>query len=135
MIENLVDTAIAALLKTISGLNVVIGMRDVTPELDTPFCVVWSRVEGFEGKTPVYNLLTTIEYETTPGPDSSDTVAAVVSVMSNIDSVLNTQPTPAVLATLPLAGLNYLAWKAVSRTQQEPGDRRINLRELQVFAQ
>jgi hypothetical protein len=132
MIENLVDKAIAALLATISGLNVVIGMEDPYPNLQAPFCVVHSVVDSFDGKTPVYKLLTTIEYESIPGPDS---VANVVSVMSSIDTVLSTQPSGAVLATLPLSGMTYLAWKAINKTQQEAADRRKNVRELQVFAQ
>lgn len=132
MIESLVDNAIAALLRTISGLKAVAGMSDNTPELTTPFCVVYSNVQGFVGKTPVYELLTTIEYETIPGPDS---VASVAAVMSSIDSILNTQPTSAVLAGLPLSGLTYLGWESIQRTQQEPGERRKNVRELKVFAQ
>lgn len=132
MIEALVDKAIASLLSTIQGLKVVVGMGDPFPLLKTPFCVVFSNVISFEGRTPIYSLQTTIEYETISG---ANTVASVQNVMSSIDTVIGTQPSALVLAGLQTAGLTYLSWQAISKTQQDPGDRRKNVRELQVFAQ
>ena len=120
MIENLVDTAIAALLATISGLKVVAGLQDNEPNLTTPYCAVYSNVVGYVGRNPLYELTTVIEYVSISGQDEA---ASVEATMTAIDTILNTSSLPTVL------------WEAISRTQQEVGDRRRNIRELKVFAQ
>jgi hypothetical protein len=132
MIENLVDKVFVALLQTISGLSVYPGMGDNSPALQAPFCVVWSDIESYEGREPVFTLKTTIEYESIPGVD---TVNNVESVMSSIDHVLSNQPSGGVISGLPLSAFNLFCWEEIQSSKQEPGDRRKNIRELKVFAQ
>jgi hypothetical protein len=117
MIENLVDSAVATMLSTIPGLVVVVGMQDNDPALVTPYCAVYSNVQNVEAKTPIFELLTTIEYVSISG---QDTVTDVESVMTSIDSAMLTPPVT--LKVWPL------------RTQQDVGDRRRNIREYKVFA-
>jgi hypothetical protein len=119
VIENLVDTAIASLFSTIAGLKVVVGIQDNEPALTTPYCAVYSTVQGFVGRNPIYELLTTIEYVSISGQDEA---ADVETVMSEIDTILSTSSLPTVL------------WESISRTQQDVGDRRRNVRELKTFA-
>jgi hypothetical protein len=54
--------------------------------------------------------------------------------MWSIDVDLTTQPSSGVLAKLTTTGLAYLGWESVRKTNQTPGDRRTNLRELTVHA-
>jgi hypothetical protein len=136
VIEALVDKAIASLLSTIPGLNVVVGMEDNSPNLTAPDCVVFSSVQKADGRTPIYELLTTIEYVSISGPDE---VADVETTVTAIDRLLTTPPTGSLLtslaATCAALGLTGCEWDRISRTQQDVGDRRRNIRELQVFAQ
>lgn len=125
MIENLVDTAIASLLSTISGLKVVVGMEDNEPALTTPYCVVYSVVQTTEGTVVIYELLTVIEYNSISGQNE---VADVETTMSAIDALLNSHP------ALSDTGLQFIGWQGIDRTQQNVGDRRRNLRELKVIA-
>ncbi len=117
MIENLVDKAIAGLLSPITGLKVVVGMQDNEPALTAPFCVVYSNVQSVQAKTPIYELLTVVEYESISGADAVQDVDTMVSA---IDQAL--MSAPAELKIYPL------------RTQQEVGDRRRTVREYRVFA-
>jgi|SRR5215475_2367686 len=130
MIENAVDQAIVSLLKRVSGLVVLAGMQDNEPPLITPYCAVHSQIQRFAGRTPIYELLATIEYQSVSGQDA---IANVESVMSSIDDLISVQPTDTTgLATAPFA---FLGWESIPRTEQDVGDRRKNIRELQVFAQ
>ena len=132
MIDRLVDQAIASLLATIAGLKVFAGAEDIDPALVAPFCVVYSDITAMSGRTPIYSLLSRIEYNSIAG---LDTIANTQSIMTQIDSLIspggNYSSTPGVSTS----GLNYLAWEAVGRSSQEWGDRRKNLRELLVKAQ
>jgi hypothetical protein len=116
MIEHLVDNVIATLLGSISGLKVVVGMQDNLPALETPYCVVYSSVQSVQGRIPIYELLTTVEYESISGQDM---VSDVDTAITAIDAALLTPP--AELLMYPL------------RTQQDIGDRRRNVREFKVF--
>ena len=130
MIENAVDQAIVSLLKRVPGLVVLAGMQDNEPPLTTPYCAVYSNIQRFQGRIPVYELLTTIEYQSVSGQDP---IVSVQNIMSQIDNLLSNQPSDLTgLVTAPFA---YLGWESIPRTQQEVGDRRKNVRELQVFAQ
>jgi hypothetical protein len=131
MIELLVDKAIASLLATIDGLHVFVGFEDNEPVLETPYCVVHSVVQNADGRNPIYELVTTIEYTSISGQNG---VAGVETTMTAIDTLLTTQPTSDMLAALITAGLGYLGWQNIPKTQQDVGDRRHNIRELKVFA-
>jgi len=130
MIENAVDQAIVSLLKRISGLVVLAGMQDNEPPLQTAWCAVYSHIERFQGRVPIYELLTTIEYQSISGQDP---VSSVQNVMGQIDALLLTQPSD--LTGLAVAPFVFLGWESIPRTQQDVGDRRKNIRELSVFAQ
>jgi hypothetical protein len=129
-IDKLVDQAIAnALAGSISGLKVLIGMQDMEPVLETPYCAVFSVLNRFTGRTPIYELMTTIEYVSISG---QDTVAEVSSAMTSIDTLISTGADLSGFNFAP--GLRYLAWESINRSQQEVGDRRKNIRELLVRA-
>ena len=132
MIENAVDQAIVSLLQTIPGLDVLAGMQDNEPPLQTAYCAVHSNIQRFQGRTPVYELLTTIEYQSISGQDP---VTQIENIMSQIDQVIATQPSNTVLAGLDTAPFLFLGWESIPRSEQNVGDRRKNVRELQVFAQ
>jgi hypothetical protein len=132
MIDRFVDKAIASLLATIQGLKVLVGAEDIEPALAVPFCVVYSDVTAMTGRTPIYHLLTRVEYNSIAG---LDTMAQTEPMMTAIDNLISPggdySSNPAVSA----AGLVYLAWEAIARSSQEFGDRRKNVRELLVQAQ
>lgn len=132
MIDRFVDKAIASLLETIQGLKVFVGAEDIEPALAVPFCVVYSDVSGMSGRKPVYHLISRIEYNSIAGLDA---IAQTETVMSAIDALISPggdySSNPAVSA----AGLQYLAWESIGRSSQEFGDRRKNVRELEVKAQ
>ena len=129
-IDKLVDQALANMLAgLITGLKVLIGMQEIEPVLETPYCAVFSVLNRFTGRTPIYELMTTIEYVTISG---QDTVANVAQIMAQIDTLLNTGHDLSDFGFAP--GLNYLAWESINRSQQEVGDRRKNIRELLVRA-
>jgi hypothetical protein len=131
MIDHTVDQAIASLLATISGLKVVVGMADNYPVLETPYLAVYSQIQGFSGRIPIYELLTTIEYQTISGQDM---VSDVENVMSQIDALIGPGGDRSATPGVNTAGLRYLAWESIDRGIQEPGDRRKNIRELLVRA-
>jgi hypothetical protein len=132
MVEHLVDQAISALLAaSVPGLTALPGLQD-DEGVQTPFCAVYSRVEEVNGKTAVFMLLTTVELVSISGQDP---VAYVNATMTAIDRALTTQPSPLVLATLPLSNFSYgPTWEHIPRTQNEVGDRRRSIRELHVYA-
>jgi hypothetical protein len=131
MIDRTVDQAIASLLATIPGLKVVVGMEDNYPALETPYLAVYSQIQGFSGRTPIYQLLTTIEYQTVSGQDM---VANVETVMGQIDALIGPGGDRSTMPGINTAGLRFLAWESIDRGLQEPGDRRKNIRELLVHA-
>jgi len=132
MIDRLVDKAVASLLSTISGLKVLVGAEDIEPALETPFCVVHSDIQSMTGRTPVYSLLTRIEYNSIAGQDS---MASTDPVMTSIDSLVGPGGDYSANPAVSAAGLAYLAWESIPRSSQEFGDRRKNIRELAVKAQ
>lgn len=130
MIENAVDQAIVSLLQRIPGLVVLAGMQDMEPPLTTPYCAVYSNIQRFQGRKPVYELLCTIEYQTISGQDPA---TSVENIMTQIDNLISVQPSDLTgLATAPFA---FLGWESIPRSEQNVGDRRKNIRELHVFAQ
>jgi hypothetical protein len=132
MVEYLVDQAISALISaSVPGLTALAGLQD-DEGVSTPYCAVYSRVEAVEGRTAVFQLLTTVELVSISGQDP---VAYVNATMTAIDRALTTQPSPLVLASLPLSNFAYgPTWEHIPRTANEVGDRRRNVRELQVYA-
>jgi len=132
MIDRFVDKAIASLLATIHGLEVFVGAEDIEPALSAPFCVVYSEVTGMSGRSPVYNLITRIEYNSIAGFDA---MVQTEPIMTQIDSLISLGGDYSTNPAVSAAGLNYLAWEAILRTAQEFGDRRKNIRELEVKAQ
>jgi hypothetical protein len=135
MIDNLVDVAVASLLKAstsgVQGLTVVEGIEDNVPDLVTPYLVVYSAVQKEDAKTPVYTLKTTIELVTLSGVADETFVSNTMSV---IDAALNNTPSPAVMAQVQTAGLSHLSWHSIDKSTQEIGDRRKDVRELITFA-
>jgi hypothetical protein len=131
MIDRTVDQAIASLLATIPGIKVVAGMEDNYPVLETPYLVVYSQIQSFSGRTPIYQLLTTIEYQTISGQDM---VADVATVMSQVDALIGPGGDHSATPGVNTAGLRYLAWESIDRGLQDVGDRRKNIRELLVHA-
>ena len=129
MIERYVDTAIANLLRTISGLQVYEGLQDNEPPLETPYCAVFSNVTEISGRLPVYGLLTTIEYVTVSG---QDVATNVIDVMTQIDNLIG--PGADYSGTIQTPGLSGCRWQAIGRSEQQVGDRRIIIRELTVKA-
>ena len=129
MIERYVDTAIANLLRTISGLQVFEGLQDNEPPLGTPYCAVFSNVVEITGRLPVYALLTTIEYVTVSG---QDTAQNVIAIMTQIDKLIG--PGANYTGTIPTPGLNGCRWESIGRSEQQVGDRRKVIRELAVKA-
>jgi hypothetical protein len=138
MIDNLVDAAVATLLKATlasSGyttVTVIEGIEDNMPDLVTPYLVTYSNVISHEGKTPVYKLNTKIDLVTLSGISEEVFVANVMSV---VDATLNNQPSPAILAQINTTGLSLLWWQAIAKSTQEVGDRRRDVRELETIAQ
>jgi hypothetical protein len=132
MIDRLVDKAVASLLETISGLSVFVGAEDNEPQLQTPFCVVWSNVTAVSGREPVYSLETQIEYNSISGQDP---IATTENIMSQIDALISPGGNYSGQAGIVTAGLKYLAWESLARSQESVGDRRKNMRALLVHAQ
>jgi hypothetical protein len=58
-------------------------------------------------------------------------ISDLTALMSVIDEALIDQQD----VSVPTPGLVYLGWEAIQRSEQTPGDRRINMREIQVFTQ
>ena len=131
MIDRTVDKAIASFLGTIPGVLVVVGAEDNYPPLQTPYLVVYSNIQGFSGRIPIYELLTTIEYQSISG---QDLIANVENIMSQIDVLIGPGGNYSKLAGVTTIGLTYLAWESISRGVQDVGDRRKNIRELLVKA-
>lgn len=127
MIDRLVDQAIASLLERIPGLNVLVGVEDNYPVLQTPYCVVYSNINRFSGRKPIYELTTMIEYVTISGQDLA---ANVENVLTQIDQLIS--PGADYSGTVTTTGLRSLLWEGINRSQQEVGDRRKNIRELLV---
>ena len=132
MIDRLVDKAIASLLGTVSGLKVLVGAEDIEPALETPFCVVHSEITGFSGRKPIYNLVSHIEYNSIAGQDA---IAQTDSIMTAIDALIGPGGDYSANPAISTAGLSFLVWESIARSSQEYGDRRKNIRELQVKAQ
>ncbi len=134
MIDALVDSTVAAYLSGVlaaSGypsFTVVTGLEDNLPDLACPYLVVHSVIDRFQGRNPVFQLRTSIELHSVTGMEP---VADLEALMTVVDRALITQQKVAVLTP----GLVYLGWEAVQRSQQTPGDRRMNLREIEVFSQ
>jgi len=134
MIDALVDNTVAAYLQGVlaaSGypsFTVVIGLEDNEPELACPYLVVHSAIERFYGRTPVFQLRTRIELHSL---STLEPVSQLEALMTVIDQALISQAK----VNVPTAGLVYLGWEAITRSEQTPGDRRVNLRELEVFGQ
>jgi hypothetical protein len=134
MIDALVDSTVAAYLSGVlaasgySSFTVVTGMENNEPELACPYLVVHSAIESFQGRDPVFQLRTTIELHSLSGIEP---VSELEKLMSVIDEALIDQQN----VNVPTVGLVYLGWEAITRSEQTPRDRRINLRELQVFSQ
>ena len=132
MIDRTVDKAIASFLGTIPGLSVVVGAEDNYPVLETPYLVIYSNINGFTGRIPIYELLTTIEYQSISG---QDLVANVENIMSQVDALIGPGGDHSATPGVNTSGLSYLAWESISRGVQDVGDRRKNIRELLVRAQ
>lgn len=132
MIDRIVDQAIVSLLETIQGLKVLVGAENIEPALQTPFCAVHSEITGMSGRKPIYSLTTRIEYNSIAGLDS---MAQTDLVMNQIDSLIGPGGDYSATPGVSTAGLDFLGWEAVGRSSQEWGDRRKNIRELQVKAQ
>lgn len=132
MIDRLVDKAIASLLGTIQGLQVFVGAEDIEPALAVPFCVVYSDITAMSGRTPIYHLTTKVEYNSIAGLDP---MTQTESDMTAIDALISPGGNFTTKPGVSTIGLSYLAWEAIGRTSQEWGDRRKNVRELQVKAQ
>ena len=136
MIDNLVDNALATLLRAsltgIAGLSVVTGIQDNMPDLETPYLVIYSDIEKAEANKPVFTLKTIIEYVTLSGIEGQ---ATIQTTMTAVDAALSNTPLPAIEAQVVTTGLRYLAWQAIERSQENVGDRRKNVRELTVFAE
>jgi len=135
MIDNLVDVAVSSLLEActsgVQGLTVIEGIEDNVPDLVTPYLVVYSNVIKEDGRTPVYTLNTKIDLVTLTGVSDE---AFVANTMSIIDAALSNQPSPAILAQVTTTGLSHCSWKTIERSTQEIGDRRTDVRELEVNA-
>ena len=136
MIDNFVDVEIASLLKAstsgVQGLTVVVGIEDNQPDLVTPYICVYSSVRSQDGKTPVYTLNTKVECVTVT--DTTDK-SYVENLMSIVDNALTNPPSPAIQAQVIQDGLAYCGWHCINQSTQEVGDRRTDVRELEVFAQ
>jgi hypothetical protein len=130
-IDRTVDQAIASLLATVPGLVVVVGAEDNYPVLQTPYLVVYSQIQGFSGRVPIYRLLTTIEYQTISGQDM---VTDVETVMGQIDVLIGPGGDHSSMPGVNAAGLRYLGWESIDRGLQDVGDRRKNIRELLLHA-
>lgn len=134
MIDALVDQTLAAYLQgtlAASGypsFSVVIGMEDNTPNLTTPYLVVYSAIERYAGRNPVFELRGHIEMHSVTG---METVSEIEAIMSVIDQALLKQQN----VSVPTPGLVYFGWQGIQRSELTPGDRRRNLREIQVFTQ
>jgi hypothetical protein len=132
MIDRIVDQAIASLLATIQGLKVLVGAEDIEPALQAPFCVVYSEITGMSGRTPIYALVTRVEYNSIAG---FDTMSQTEADMTAIDNLIGPGGDYSTNPAVSAAGLAFLGWEAISRSTQEFGDRRKNVRELAVKAQ
>jgi hypothetical protein len=134
MIDALVDSTVAAYLSAslaasgYGSFTVVTGLEDNLPDLACPYLVVHSAIERFQGRDPVFELRTRIELHSLSGVEPVSDLKALMSV---VDQVLLTQQPN----NVPTSGLVYFGWEAIQRSEQTPGDRRVNTRELQVFAQ
>jgi hypothetical protein len=132
MIDRLVDKAIASLLKTIPGLQVHVGAEDIDPALEAPFCVVHSEITAMAGRKPIYSLTSRIEYNSIAGLDP---MTQTEPAMTAIDNLISPGGDYSHNQAVSAAGLAFLGWEAIGRSNQEWGDRRKNVRELAVKAQ
>ena len=132
MIEDLTNIAIASLLTaSVPGLAVHVGVSD--DELATPCAVVSSEIDSMiESRNPFYKLLVKIEYISV---SNKDTAANDVTTLTAIDDAITNQPPPEIMSQVQTAGLGFLAWFATPKSQNIAGDRRSNIRELNVTAQ
>ena|ERR1700758_1028310 len=134
MIDALVDSTVAAYLSGVlagsgyASFTVVTGIEDSLPDLACPYLVVHSAIERFQGRHPVFQLRTSIELHSLTGMTP---VSDLEAVMTAVDQALISQQN----VSVPTSGLVYLGWEAITRSEQTPGDRRINLREIEVFSQ
>jgi hypothetical protein len=132
MIDALVDSTVAAYLSSAlaasgySSFTVVTGIEDNLPDLACPYLVVHSAIERFYGRDPVFELRTQIELHSVSGVEP---VSDLTALMSVIDKALIGR------VELSNSNLAYSGWEGIERSEQTPGDRRLNLREIHVFAQ
>jgi hypothetical protein len=134
MIDAMVDSTVAAYLSGVlaasgyASFTVVTGLEDNLPDLACPYLVVHSAIERFSGRMHVFQLRTRIEVHSVTGVEP---VSELEALMTLVDRALTAkQP-----VDVPTPGLVYLGWEAITRSEQTPGDRRINLREIEVFSQ
>jgi hypothetical protein len=134
MIDALVDSTVAAYLSAslaasgYGSFTVVTGLEDNLPDLACPYLVVHSGIEHFYGRDLVFELRTRIELHSLSGIEPVSNLKALMSV---VDQALTSQQPH----NVPTAGLAFFGWEGIQRSEQTPGDRRINSRELSVFAQ
>ena len=134
MIDALVDNTLATYLGGVlaaSGypsFTVVRGMENNLPDLACPYIVVHSAIERFAGRDHVFELRTRIDLHSVTGMDP---VTDTERIMSIVDRALIDKQN----VTVPTSGLVYFGWEAITRSELIPGDRRQNLREINVFSQ
>jgi hypothetical protein len=133
MFEDTVDNAIVALLQaTVTGVTILRGMQSQNPTFSLPALVVYSEITKVDLGThaDIYTFLVTIEYKSTPDEHA---VGPIQTTMGQVDTALSTQPTTAVLNTIPLGQAKSFFWQAIPRTKQNVQmDRRSNTREIEA---
>jgi len=134
MIDALVDSTLAAYLSAslaasgYGSFTVVTGIQDNLPDLACPYLVVHSGVERFYGRDHVFELRTRIELHSLSGIEP-------VSDLKNLMSALDASLLAYQQSNISTPGLLFLGWDGIQRSEQLPGDRRLNSREIAVFAQ
>jgi hypothetical protein len=133
MYEDTVDNAIVALLQaTVTGVTILRGMQSQNPTFSLPALVVYSEITNVDraNHADIYTFRVMIEYKSTP---DTHAVGPIQTAMGLVDTALSTQPTTAILNTIPLGQAKSFFWQAIPRTQQNVQmDRRTNTRELEV---
>jgi hypothetical protein len=133
MIDALVDSTLATYLSAslaasgYGSFTVVMGLEDNLPDLACPYLVVHSGIERFYGRDHVFELRTRIELHSLSGIEPVSDLKALMSV---VDASLLSKK-----SNVATSGLLFFGWDGVQRSEQTPGDRRVNSREIQVFAQ
>jgi hypothetical protein len=138
-IDRAVDLALQSYLQASVGsgsgmgsVTIVTGEEDNYPNLTCPYLVIYSNVESFIASNPIFTLTSTIELVTVQGETPT---ADVDGFMNQVDFALtNETPTQEVMSQTVTTGLSFLGWQAISKTQQNVGEKRSNVRQLVVHA-